>query len=454
MNNGTATITWTLRDQNNNSILTSDNTPVMPEITMTGANGVAVSSSGRDITVTGTAYELHSPAVVADSNTASIKIQKKTTASGSLADVSSIAISAGPSGNVSITGTADNIVIDAVDSTVDTMTGSAESTGFGFVAHNTDGTSSTKGTIDPVITALNSDGTAATGVHFVNGTAALQVYTKAAVDDKFKLANAMKYRGTVGNSSATFATLAAVTNPQIGDTFKVAGDLSGVPIAGNGTGTAKVGDLLIANGTEDSSGNITSASLYYEIISIDEDTDTTYSIIDADDANGKGIAVHASTDPSGTNIGSIKLANGTLTTVSSSGTTDKVLTVNHATITTSTAAETTNPTITQSDGASQAFAVVTSLTNDGKGHITSVNTRTITVKDTNSSLTSVEDTVTAGTGADAGKKATITTTVNMASAEHGNMSQHGDVELVSDNLSITTPAVAANANPQVKVNFV
>lgn len=113
-NNGVATITWTMCDQNNNVIKQNDNTTT-PAITMTGANGVNVSNSGTDITITGTAYEMHSAAVAQDSNRATVKLQSKSSASGTLTDVGAITVSAGD--NVTITGTADNIVIAAKDTT-------------------------------------------------------------------------------------------------------------------------------------------------------------------------------------------------------------------------------------------------------------------------------------------------------------------------------------------------
>ena len=439
--NGTATISWTLKTRAGDTIYTDDQTPVLPTITMAGANGVSVSSSGDAITVSGDPATLASSAVTSNATALTLS-STGNTASGT------VNISGGS--NVNLSGTANNIVIGAEDMTASSLTGTAETTGFGFTSTSANGVVSTKGTIDPQITLVNEDGIAQTPIHFNNGVAALNAYTKEAVDEKFKLANAMRYRGTVGGSGATFSTINDVTNPELGDTLKVASDLSGFPIkSGNtisNTGTAKAGDLLIANGTEDANGHITAGSLYYEVVSIDEDTDTTYSVVGLE----KGIALHASTDAVGTNIGSISLADGTLTTVSATGTTDKVITVNHANITTTTGAETTNPTITQADGSSQDFVVVTSLTNDGKGHITKVNTRTITVKDTNAELTSVADavSVTGGT-ATAGGTATVTTTVNMASAEHGNMSQNGSFTFTSDNLKISAVDTSG-----IKANFV
>jgi len=439
--NGTATISWTMKTRAGDDIYTADATPALPSITMAGADGVSISSSGDAITISGDPATLASSAVTSNATALTLS-STGNTASGT------VNISGGA--NVNLSGAANNIQIGVEDMTASSLTGAAETTGFSFLSTSANGVASSKGTIDPQITLVNQDGVAQTPIHFNNGVAALNAYTKEAVDEKFKLANAMRYRGTVGGSGATFSTISDVTNPELGDTLKVASDISGFPVKSGDTisnnGTAKAGDLLIANGTEDANGHITASSLYYEVVSIDEDTDTTYSVVSLE----KGVALHASTDAVGTNIGSISLADGTLTTVSAEGTTNKVLRVNHADITTTTGAETTNPTITQADGSSQDFVVVTSLTNDGKGHITKVNTRTITVKDTNAQLTSVEDavSVTGGT-ATAGGVATVTTTVNMSSAANGAMSEDSSFTFTSDNLKISADGASG-----IKANLV
>ena len=113
----------------------------------------------------------------------------------------------------------------------------------------------------------NVDGTTDT---FYNG-AVLNVYSKEDIDDKFIGLNAMTYKGVVG-------TVALPTTVHIGDTYMV--DKAGT----YGGKACKIGDLLIATGTE-IDGIITSDTLEWTLVPSANDTDTQFALSVA--ANGQ-----------------------------------------------------------------------------------------------------------------------------------------------------------------------
>lgn len=102
----------------------------------------------------------------------------------------------------------------------------------------------------------------------VNGTkvtngGAIDFYTKAEIDALKIEANAMVYRGLINSTSQStiIGASGTTTKLSIGDTYKV--DTAGT-VCGH---DCKVGDLLIANGTEDTAtGKITATSLTWDYI--------------------------------------------------------------------------------------------------------------------------------------------------------------------------------------------
>ena len=105
--------------------------------------------------------------------------------------------------------------------------------------------------LNPTITIGSND----TAVKFINGTADLSVYTMDEIDDKLIAVNAMVYKGTISNGTAPSS------NVSIGDTYKIITSPATVD-----SGTAKVGDLIIARGTEGDDGYITAATLTWDIV--------------------------------------------------------------------------------------------------------------------------------------------------------------------------------------------
>ena len=408
--------------------------------TITGDGGITVSGTGKAVTITGDEYELAAGAVSSNQLTVGLSSDAHPNNGAGSFDLKG-------AGGVTLTNTNGVIQIESADTKAETVVTSNETNGFGIAIDNDDGTSATKGVIDPIIQLGDHTG-AGDGYHFANGIANLPVYTKAEVDAIKNTMNAMVYRGTIGTSTADFANTLAITQPAVGDTFRVMADMTGLTVKqSDGTlannGTAHEGDLLILLGTE-TNGVITSG-LYYDIIPAGDEFDTQYAVI----SKTKGIGIEEHNSSGDTEIGSLVLADGNKISVSESGTTAKQLTINHNTATVTTAAEASNPTIAQTEGSPLTFAVVTSITDDGYGHLSSVNTRTITVTDTNAEITSLADTVTAGTGNAANKEATVTTAVSVTPSDSVAYSKSDSFTIKSDNLEVTVPQ-----DSDVKLNFV
>lgn len=441
--NDTATISWALRNEANQVLKDSDgNTPA---ITMTGANGVAVSSSGKAITVTGTAYEMSSAAIPQDGTTATIKLQSKSSDNGALSEVSSISLNAGT--NVELTGTANNITISAVDTTLEqdsVQITNGTTSGFNItVTDSSDNASSD--TLDPKIT-LGEHTATADQISFVSGVANLPVYTKSEVDGILADVNGMVYRGSVGPDQ-TFSTL-PTTGVKVGDTFKAGDTLDSVPIAGGGTRSVKAGDLLIANSSatpKETNGVIPAGSLYFEVIPSGDDTVVYSGLGLADTGNGIEIA-----DGAGTILASMEVAAGSQMAVSSThsgGAGEKaVVTVAHGTISSSTNGNANTPTAVSQEQLthqSKTFDVVTGLTTNN-GHVTGTTVERIQVVDTVSKLdtTNTKTTVTTANNA-----STVKNTV--ALVDEGNTAINSkDLEFIlrSDNLSITSSGSTITAN--------
>lgn len=400
--------------------------------TLTGSDGVSVSSTGKAITISGDPYTLSSAAVTSGSNSATIKL-----ASTDVANAGSITVSKKSGSIITVEGNANQIVIGAEDKSPATATLSNETSGFGLVITKENGSATPKTTIDPTI-AYGGDGTSS--ATFQNGTATLDIYNKTEIDAKFRGIDAMTYKGTVGTGGSASTTVAGITNTSIGDTYKLVGnntDTYTIPVSGGGTVTAHGGDIIIANGTEDPATNkIVTNTLYFDVIESGNDIDTTYSV------TSKTNGINIVSDVNGNAIGSIALAAGNKISLSESGTNNKTVTVNHSAITT---AATNGTAITQADNTTLSnLAVITGVTTDGYGHVSGVETTNVTIKDTNATLTSITNSVTAGTG-----KAIVQTQAVLTHANGTDKDTKSDsFEIASDNLSISA------SGKQVKANFV
>lgn len=177
-------------------------------------------------------------------------------------------------------------------------------------------------------------------------------YSASEIDRQHKAIDAMVYRGTV----ASAADLNAKEDVQIGDTYKASADFD------LGSVSVAKGDLLIANGEEDTDGYLTVVT--WDHIESGADADTQYELSAAADTIILTNTVDDSTDV---------ITLGTTEKIELDGT-NNTITATHlgkqATQTTVDAAE---------KDYGDTITVVTAVADDTTGHVTEVTTQTITL---------------------------------------------------------------------------
>ena len=301
-------------------------------------------------------------------------------------------------------------------------------------------------------------------IHFVNGVATLNVYTKDELNTALQGLNAMRYRGTVGSGGSAGASVAALQNVKLGDTFKVVEEGLVLPAANSATSNAeilKVGDVIIASGGTESSqtdldtGGILNGTILYTVIPAGDETDTHYKFTSA--THG----INLQPTPGDDTTGSFALVQGSQISLTdggseTNGVANKTVTVAHATIARET--DVTNDTPQEMaynnmlEAAKLTVPVITDITLDN-GHVKKWTITNYDVIDTNADLDSVKYTATASNNA-----ATVTNTVglkkNFTGASDTAQTKTGAFILSSENLTVTAPTVAAGANPEIKLNFV
>lgn len=180
-----------------------------------------------------------------------------------------------------------------------------------------------------------------------------EYYTKDVIDGKLKAVNAMVYKGVV-NKNGDLPTAGV----SIGWTYKVGTKATYAGIECN------VGDLLIANGTENDE-NIITAGLTWDHIDTSDKEDTLYTLSVANN-------VVTLTDSVNGGEQSFTIAGGDKLTASTSG---NVITINHDEID---PPKTTGSTADVS-GYGKEFSAITALTEDGYGHVTGITTKKVTL---------------------------------------------------------------------------
>ena len=228
------------------------------------------------------------------------------------------------------------ITINAKKQTLDTLTFSNANAGFNLTAEHQNGDTATSNALDPTIT-IGKEGNKSEAIHYVNGNADLDVYTVAQADakiieeinKKIATADAMTFKGTVN----TEKPLPAITACSNGDTYKVAGELSAADLAKitGKNGTVKIGDLVIAFGTEDETTGKLKTGDFIHVPSGNE-YETKVNLV----TNGIEITDGAE---NATVLGGIKVAAGKQIAVADTVEGKvKTVTVNHGDITTTTEA--------------------------------------------------------------------------------------------------------------------
>lgn len=252
--------------------------------------------------------------------------------------------------------------------------------------------------IDPLIQIKDATGSYMSGVHFNSGTAQLDVFSTTAVNTLINNAkanmNAMTYIGPASTMADIEGTQANPRELHNGDVFLADETISfaGKDVAGDVT-SAEPGYLIIVGGTE-TNGVIPTADVEYTIIKAN-DTDTTYSLV----TTGSHSIVLQNNHASDNIVGSLTLAAGSsnaITLTDSSGSNNaKTITIEHANLraanwqTTGTAQTINGDTVT-------SFTAVTGVTVDEQGHVSAVQTSTLTPLNTITHINDVAFTVSSG----------------------------------------------------------
>lgn len=239
------------------------------------------------------------------------------------------------------------------------------------------GTATSDSILYNTITVYDSVNGAATKSTIANQGDIGTFYSKTAIDNMMKGLDALTYKGTV----ATNSDLPEASNGvHIGDTYKVSAENSGITINGK---TAHLGDLLIATGTEDSNGNITSGTLVWTLVQGNSETDTTYDMkVDAGSgANSAKVGILASTDAGSFNKYATITGDGVITVTPTAGQgKDGAVAFAHANSGVDAGTYGSNTTGTVAPGGP---IVIPAVTVNAAGHVTSISNATMTLPGAN-----------------------------------------------------------------------
>lgn len=256
---GTVAVKTTITDSQNKTLNT--------QYTVTGADGITVSSTGTAMTITGDPINVTTAAGTANDATVTIASDSKTT-NGSF-DIKG-------GSNVTVTASGDVITVAAKDTKTKSVSTSNHATsGFNIIVTDSDNVSK-NGQLDPIIKIGKTE----SEVKFVNGVADLNVYTISETDgliskvnSDFEAAlrgfNAMEYQGTVGTSTANAGVSLPTTNVKSGYSYLVTGD----SFVGADGKSYPAGTLVVAYGIEDEAGYLNPIQWSYVTGSV---TDTQY----------------------------------------------------------------------------------------------------------------------------------------------------------------------------------
>ena len=331
------------------------------------------------------------------------------------------------------------VTINAKKQEVSDLKFNNETEGFSLTAFQTSGndiTSSVKLNpsvkygydIDTDFTKVTETGTEQEA-KFSNGAADLNVFTAKQTSDlidkritsKLAVADAMTFKGVI----ETGQTTPDITTCHNGDTYKVAGTLSDISNITSQNGTIKVGDLLIASGTEDATTGLLTTGSFIHVPSGNEYETQTRKI-------EHGLEIIDSSE-SHTLLGGIVLKAGSqiaLSDTDASDALDREITVAHGAITTTptTADNTTYGTKTDNKK-KKTITVVKSITTDN-GHVTGITTANEVIEDTDIALSSLTHTAAEVT---ADKEVKITTAVLDAESR----AVEGTLNLKSETIKLT-----------------
>lgn len=452
--NGVATVSTSITEADSANSGSADTTT--RNFKVQGAGGITVgatetSDGNNDIlTITGDQYAI--AAGTANSVTNEVPIELSSDGGHD----SSVTLKGGE--NVTLSKTDGGAIkIDAADTQIASATGANEASGFSVTVTDSAGNSE-KATINPQILVGGTQDTQQT-ISFQNGTATLPVYTASELDAKLAGLDAMTYKGTVGIRS--IATAVADNGAKIGDTYLLDDDIAAI-VTSTGNKPGIKGDMIIARGTEGADGNITSATLVWDIIPSGNDnyTDTNYIGKPTTGTGASGDGNYADKHYEGfklqdtienESVGEVDLYAGDNINISGTGLTkgqdiigNKIL-ISHADVASSggSAAPATkvissgsDTDFTQHPNVTFNVTAVTEVTRDAKGHVIGVKTKDLVLKDTQATIDK-NDYQSATATASGVTTATITNTLVSSNADGDPVSNtSGTFGLASSSLSL------------------
>lgn len=417
------------------TIIDTNNKPYSDNINILGGDGITVDSIDADNIII--SAETSTLGTEASTDGGKVKL------SGHDSGTVTIDVDMTASENNAVSDAEGNVTIKLKDQTITDAKFSANN-GNGFnlaLTKGSFGNVESSVDLDPII---SYDGNS---VHFTNGTATLDVYDKASIDAKFEGFNAMHYIGTVGTggSAGTGVTIKtqsglsvtqvatitgdnAPTSYKIGDTFLVSSNLT------SSTWSILAGSLLIAMGEEDeTTDTIKSSTLYFEVINESFEQDTTYTYGHEAVTNGGKVSLKGKKGTGAqATAGTITVkGDGTHINGSIAGTAPNAeITLTHIG---EEADQTTTGSKTVSSG--EGFTVVDLVEEDGLGHVTKVNTKTITLGDFQAGVAQ-NDLTTNASESNGTYTGVITHTVNVKTGNKNATAMSDSVNFVSETIKI------------------
>ena len=406
------------------TITDEKNTSATGDFTIVGGANVHVAVSGNTLTIsadndtTNTTYAIQT---VQSNSTGQIKLHNTSNTSDpdstvTLTGTGNVTVSSDANGNITIAGGQDITGIsDEFDENGEYVIALARGQGQPL---------STSG-ITPTIQYGVAQGEKENAV-FVNGTAALDVYTKDEIDDLLDAQeaqlNAMKYAGTIASAADASTKLVSAPEYGVGTVYKAAADFT----ISSPAVTAKTGDLIIAGGTNDT-------AVTWEVVPSGDDQ-----MISMQGSSAEKAVVFNDSLPGHAGLGSIVIDGGRKSNSAanaeievsasvSNSNKDTEFTIVHGAPGTGTAV-TAAGTTSQVTGTTVTIPVITGISKDAQGHITAVTMQNYALTDTHAVLQDIT------TGVEVeNNEATIGATFQLDSAT----AKSASFTIKSDNLKIT-----------------
>lgn len=401
--------------------------------TITAAGGLTATASGKNITLTGETYSLGKS--VTDETHATISLNA---ASGGAP--STIGLEGGD--NVTLESTATGIKVIAKDTKNASAALTMPADGSLKIQVNDNKSGKVENTLSNVGIAVGA-GAGNVGSYYIpitntTGKTAANIYTAEEIDGLLNGLDGMTFKGTFASTGGTVSVL-PTTGVRNGDVYIIAENgLTSDDIPGNDSSLSvmdsngtRIGDMVIATGTEGSNGYISSGLKWVYVPSGNDSSDAYSYFAEATAATNTLLLKNriAGAAP----VAQLSLTGGTDISVTSTASNGSLAsTISHATYSAVTPTETSSPT-----GTAASFTAIKELTLSN-GHITGITTDTFTPL----VYTLTGSTVTEGTRFSASSTTNnVTAAIDLKDTSNG---QHGSASIKLSSSSITFSRGAAN----------